>query len=145
MIDKWPESFEVNPEKSPYVIINTQASQLGLKTNQIVKAEVQQASRTSGKFEYAFYLVAPALDNYRFLLFYFIYSLEQWPVEIQLDSDIGDELNITGTASASNEEGLLDVLGKIFHSKKTTRIISVLLSESEGVSNPEWWISGEEE
>jgi hypothetical protein len=144
----WPNEISVaSNEVAPVTILREQASLLGEKTQNLVIAkvdsragetrdfvydimkplinEVTQAKQLNSLFHDIFYLVAPALDNYRFELFRVTRSVEQfYPIRIHSDT-----LDMQGREIASEDE-LLKVLAGIFSHPKTMKIIESILIQS---------------
>lgn len=156
MLDLWPEDIGPIPDlKSPVTILREQASLLGKKTNNLVEAEVVQLESVISEekeFSYAFLIVAPALDNYRYKLFTISYGINLYPVTINVDKDIQaeipptaeerreivksgrvftdlrEEIGIKRKLVAESEDEFVEILKKIFSAKKTKRVIGALLS-----------------
>lgn len=83
------------------------------------------------KFRYGFYIVAPALGNYRYKLFTIQHDVNLYPVKFTTDEDIKNEIYPDkNTISAGSEKEFLEILKKIFQSKRTKQIIGSLLSQS---------------
>lgn len=93
------------------------------------------------KFSYAFYLVGPALQFYRYQLFRVSYPIELYPVALVLDSDVWAELNHNKSdAQAQNrlyahtEAEFVEVLKRIFSAQKTLRVIKAIYSQSQSAA-----------
>lgn len=158
MLDLWPKEIEYTQIKAPVTILREQASLLGSKTKNIVMAEVGKAVTSSQiasenmvsiienafgrdtlkprnskeRFAYIFYLVAPALGNYQYELFTIINDIRLYPVLIILEDDILTEIapDKDKNLLANSEDEFLEILGKIFQSQKTKRIIQSILAQS---------------
>jgi hypothetical protein len=147
MTDLWPS--EIKPfanVRVPVSILKEQASMLGYKTGNIVLAEVKQKiidrefeEEYSESFIYNFYLVAPALEGYRYKLFFIRYDIALYPLRIYMDEDILNEIlsDESDTIKSSyvvveSEEDFLEYLRKIFGSKKTKRVINSLIAQTNG-------------
>ena len=140
-MDLWPEEIKESSEVlSPLRIIKEQASLLGKKTKNIVVAGVQQQRTNikSNNFNYDFY-IGSGVQEYRFVLFSFRYSYKLYPVYIDIDSDIlaeyYEELSPFwsekhNALSLSDTDEIIIVLGIIFKSSKTIKIINALLELS---------------
>ena len=105
MTDLWPEDINIPDLIAPVTILKEQASLLGTKTNNVVKAEVTTSKprlSEEGKFYYVFYLVAPALNNYYYELFAITHGVELYPLVFNLDEDIRNEIapEIKGCAAS---------------------------------------------
>lgn len=129
--DLWPDDIAVNEVVAPVAILKHQASLLGERTKNLVEGIVTQRKREYGEtgFIYDFYLVAPALDFYRYRLFSISHTVDFYPLSIQ---DIGGP-DLDGHASklkVNDEEEFLQALAKVFSSEKTKGIISSLIAQS---------------
>jgi hypothetical protein len=141
MIDLWPDKIAVEKMITPVTILRQQASLLGKKTKNIVQGEVRSSKDNFTSFNYAFYIVATALDNYRYKLLEISYNESLYPVEVKVESDIRSEIspkfNFTKEAVvAISEKDFLVLLREIFNSVKVLRVISVLLSQSDSSYDP---------
>lgn len=117
----WPD-FVLEKTRSPKSILKEQAGYLMAKTNNILSAEVR-TRQEQGRFYQSFYVVAPALNNYRYELFSLIHPATLYPLTIT-----DNEFPVP--ASVDNEEQLLESIADIFKQPKTIRIISSLVSQS---------------
>ncbi len=136
--DLWPQSIKV-ARVSPATILKEQASFLGQKTKNIVIAEVwtrpvDQLDTISA----VFVLIAPALDNYKFVLFTMRCKIENlYPVYIHSDT-----LGIDQTV-IENEAELFSALEQIFAHEKTMRVINSMLCQSQPMRKLLNWSRGE--
>jgi len=142
MENLWPENLTVTETKAPVIILREQASLLGETTQNIVEAEVRntdafpdmrRAKEDDMGFRYVFYIVAPALGNYRYKLFTIWHSVDLYPVIICPDQDIRDELypdSHKDEIQAESENEFVGMLKAIFHSRRTGNIIQALISQS---------------
>ena len=123
--DLWPEDLgSTIKEIAPVTILKEQASLLGQRTKNIVKAEVGSSVNPQDYVIDVFYLVAPALNNYKFALFEIRHSIEQlYPVTIASGT-----LNIN--VKIATEDELLDKLEQVLSHEKTIRIIESMLAQS---------------
>jgi hypothetical protein len=147
MSDLWPKDIGHANMRAPVTILREQALLLGDKTQNLVKADVDTLSpslvdRMGSPYQYYgqpesvfvhnFYLVAPALDNYRYKLFDIAHPVDLYPVDFHLDEDIQEELlsqNGKGTLSAQTEDEFIDILGKILNSRKAKHVVHALLAQ----------------
>lgn len=157
MDDLWSDDITSIDIKVPVAILREQAFLLGKKTKNIVEAEVKRidiSDEGSGsgqgidisnemplnsvelnedltKFRYGFYILAPALGNYRYKLFTIWHDVNLYPVNFTTDEDIKNEIYPDkNTISAKSEEEFLEILKKIFQSKRTKQIIRAIFSQS---------------
>ena len=145
MTNLWPEDIAHVAQRAPVVLLREQAFYLGERTKNMVKAEVEEFRRpdlgSHADFNYTFYIVATALQNYRFELFAISHGIELYPVFFKLDWDVSKELTGTPPAErvpAENEDEFVQLLAKIFATKKTRKVIAAILGQSEGYNpNPE--------
>jgi hypothetical protein len=143
----WPTDIGASAEKAPVTILKEQATILGTMTNNIVKAEVVA---TEGKripyeflskthdFGFSFYIVAPALNNYRYQLFTIYHNLEFYPLAFKTETERNDlRIDVLDNEFeyAENEMQFLQKLKIIFGSQKTRRIIGSIMSQSRGLGD----------
>ena len=115
------------------MILKEQASILGQRTGNLVKAEVRQNHASGKTFTFHFLIVAPPLDNYIYKLFEISYNIEFYPLRIKVDTAILKELNPERAADpldleVESEEKFMEILKKIFKSEKTRQVIDSLLA-----------------
>ncbi|MFI5455117.1 MAG: hypothetical protein ACHRXM_06660 [Isosphaerales bacterium] len=135
MTDLWPTDLGTVTTKSPLTILKEQASLLGAKTKNIVKATVKNAGQVFVPimpFSYDFILNAPALDNYRYRLFAVAYDVDLYPVRFRVDDAIAKEIGIKPGEEffATGEEQFIEILARILGSQKTRHVIHAILSQS---------------
>jgi hypothetical protein len=145
MNDLWPDDIEVVDIKSPVAVLREQASALGQRTKNIVQAEVEQSNQnySEDNFYYQFYIVAPALNNYRYRLFSMSHDICLYPLSIDVEAEIGEELenaqleeNQYGESyilEIKTESELMEGLKAVFSANKTKRVIKALLAQSANV------------
>ena len=147
MKDLWPDTFvDPNQTKAPVAVLREQASFLGEKTNNLVTAEVKPLGRQIRKsqddpfmppdaepeeeFKYIFYLVAPALDHYRYRLFTIGNNIELYPVTLYWSQET-EETTKEQVTMAYNQQELEGMLTNIFSASRTQRVIRAMLLQSE--------------
>jgi hypothetical protein len=102
---------------TPVAILREQAALLGTKTQQLIEAKVE--TETYGKdFKHSFNLVVPALDNYRYELFWVKHDIDLYPVQ-----------TFGQGQSAKTESDFVNWLQEQLSSPKTRRIIGNLLAQ----------------
>ncbi len=127
--DLWPDDIAVtNDLKSPVTILRQQAALLGEKTQNLVEAEVSSqvtpGSPSEGSyFTHQFSLVAPALDNYKFRLFYIRHLIDFYPIRIWKEG--AKEIQV------GSEQEFIETLREIFSSEETKRVIRALIAQSQ--------------
>ena len=152
MTDLWPKEFNYTQVKAPVTILKEQAALLGQKTKNLLEAKVLLHTDTglanvatgiadqifgdgkSKSFHYAFYFVAPTLNNYRYRFFTMSYDIQLYPVFFDVDEDLQLEIVNGDTKKAviaNSEEELIEILRKIFNADKTMRILQSILAQIE--------------
>jgi hypothetical protein len=148
--DLWPVILPTSEIPAPLSILREQASLLESKTNGLVKAEVrssgvklfakerfvegeqvededEQVERIGPqgpRVRHSFYLVAPALENYRYLLFEVTSYIEDfYPLTINFSP--------VGKLKVESEDEFKEALKKIFASEKTLKVIRSLIAQSQ--------------
>ncbi len=141
--DLWPADIATKRVHAPLTVLREQAAFLGQKTSNLVQGNVVLNQRVSnkGSFAYDFYIEAPTLDNYSYKLFSVYYSIGMYPLEINVEETILQEVSNALTIKpdeagdptifVENEEELVKALALIFKSNKTVKVIAALLSQTE--------------
>lgn len=119
--DLWPESFGSLEVETPLQILRKQASLVGTKTGNILVGHVSKTVDEDGDFRLSFYLVAPALDNYRYKLLSVWHGIGFYPVNI---------LGVTPRLRCKNAEEFKKYLRSNFASEETLNIIRSLIVQS---------------
>ena len=122
--DLWPSDIGVSELVSPVSILRKQASFLGMKTKNLVEGKVELTQDNGKNFQYVFYLVAPALKNYRYRLFIIIYPVEFYPVTIDFEAK-------NKGLTAKDYDDYLAKLKGVLTDEKTTSVIKALISQSQ--------------
>lgn len=124
--DLWPEDITDEADfTTPITILRKQASALGTRTKNIVKGEVV-TNEYAGALRIAFYLVAPVLGGYRYLLFTLYQPMEIYPLRLSTVNDDGSGNNV----KIENQEDLILRLSEVLSSDSTKRIIRALIAQS---------------
>jgi hypothetical protein len=133
----WPDDLKGETQKPPRVLMLEQALFLKHQTNSILTADVIKRTVTHPSpvtFNYSFVLIAPALGNYSYSLINFDHPVELYPVKVIVDEEmkasLPDLFPKERTVIAKDEEEFLKIVGEIFKSERTRKIISGLLSQS---------------
>ncbi len=143
--DLWPvEIASVTDEVPPVTILKQQASLLGQKTKNIVEGKVETTlSDNEGVLRHTLYLVAPALNFYRYPLLDVEHkATSMYPAKIKVRSaeksqkDIRDDIWDLQNAPADNEEEFKNKLKSVFADEETKKIIGALLAQSGGKKPP---------
>lgn len=121
--DLWPDDIKVDDMVTPLSILKEQASLLGQKTQNLVEAEVQ-TTPLGADFSHSFFLVAPALDNYRYKIFWVRHPIDMYPVKII------DENGAIRYEARSQDE-FIGRLKEVLTSEKTKSVIKALIAQSQ--------------
>lgn len=135
----WPNVLPAPKFKPPATILKEQAAILGQMTQNIVKGVVETFKGGHDHLTLAFHIVAPALDNYSFVLFEVTHKATQvYPVEIVSTVVIPTDIpgRQRGIWKAHNENQFRTSLKRIFAHPKTTTAIQSLMAQSEGLPAP---------
>jgi hypothetical protein len=120
--DLWPTEIGEYDQVSPVSILKSQASRLGVRTDDRVTARVETVA-SGAEFRHAFFIVARQL-RYEYELFIVTHSIDFYPLKIHFEG-------FNRVESATSEEEFIDLLGKVFRSERTTRLINSLLAQVE--------------
>lgn len=145
----WPDDIEASSKQlSPVAILKRQASLLGEQTKNLVEAEVETKGTDFQRLlQHWFYLVAPALDFYKYPLF----RVEHYPTQFYPLKIIWNKMS-TGTSPAGialakkpslaerakaksvllakSEAAFKQSLKRIFADDETKKIIQSLIDQS---------------
>ena len=138
--DLWPKIIPLESNLNPPVnILREQATLLKDKTNELLIAEVRTLSDGEAWMQasiaglvkglntpaigHSFFLVAPRLGDYKYLLFRVVQPVEMYPLVI-VDSPLGESIKI------ATEDEFLKKLSEVFASEKTQKVIQSLVSQS---------------
>ena len=126
--DLWPDDIAVTDMLTPLSILKEQASNLGGRTKNLVQGElVQRITRREDEpldsFIFSFYLKAPALQNYKYQLFWVTYPISFYPLTIHSG---GSDSDIT----VNSQDELVNELRNIFSQEKTKTVIHALIAQS---------------
>jgi hypothetical protein len=107
--------------------LKEQAGYLMAKTKNVLSAEVR-TRQDKGQIEQNFYIVAPALNNYRYKLLSVIHDVLYYPLTVssQIHGEFEGQMEIT----VESEDDFMKAIHTIFQHPDTARIISSLLSQS---------------
>ncbi len=155
MSDLWPDDLEDSTvdAHSPLTILREQASLLGAKTKNIVKAKVVRSTDLLSEnerqrresiaavvdfpvsktpFNYAFLIHSPALGDYRYRLFDVSFGIGYYPLGLRIDEGILQELQIDPKEEiiVDDEPKFEDLLSRILKSRRTRQVIHSILYHS---------------
>jgi hypothetical protein len=133
MNDLWPD--EIAPaegEVPPITILKQQASLLGLRTKNLIEADVDTGTTDYQRhLRHTLFLVAPALNFYRYPLLEVEHPVTQmYPALIRVTSDDPSASNTE--IRAENEDEFKAALKGVFANAQTKRLIGNLLAQSLG-------------
>lgn len=123
-MDLWPSDLLSAPDdKSPTAVLQEQAELLGEKTQNTVLATVETSGDDmASRLEARFILVAPLLDNYRYVLFRIYWPTDGYPVKIRWNDT---------EYVADDERGFRQYIQNILASHHTKKVINTLYHESK--------------
>ena len=138
MSDLWPSDIKLSGIKAPVAILKEQASLLGEKTKNVAVAtvEVSMQNFLPEFFAYDFFIIAPTLHSYRYLLFNIRHTVSLYPVTFWLDFDIRQEMRKTLSLDenqpviAEDQEDFISKLGLILQAEKTKDIIRAIIAQA---------------
>jgi|ERR1700676_1324091 len=118
----WGELPASSETKSPIAILREQATALRDATNGMLTGDVS-ATASDMRFTASLYVVAPALNNYRYEVLTVQHPVAFYPVAIRSRA-------VLRPLEAKNEEEFLGHLEKILTSRKIHSVIASLISMS---------------
>lgn len=117
--DLWPDLTGEPEEKSPLVILREQAVILGMKTSNLVEAEVTATpSNHDEALDIQFTLKAP-VNGYEYALLIIRQPIDLYPVPL------------SGGQKAKNEQEFKQYLKDLFKSERTVKIIRSFIAQSK--------------
>ena len=135
-VDLWPKDF--GPvERTPVAIMKEQASLLGKHTGNLVLGEIRLRPQSLGDEMKApgnnsvveFRLIAPALDNYAYVLFSLGHRLEaQYPLRVLLAP--GAKGMALGKEPLRDEDELITFMQQVFSTIEAKSVIKNLIAQS---------------
>jgi hypothetical protein len=130
--DLWPD-IEQSQAIPPVAILREQAAALGRKTNHLLDGRVDTITTPQGWFKHSFYIVAPALDNYTYSLFWIEHGVDQYPVQAPKNPDIAALTDTTTIVTIGSERELLEYIRNVLNSDKTKRVVGSLLAQVKAI------------
>jgi hypothetical protein len=118
----WP-TFEPSEIVSPKTLMVEQANFLSESTKNVILGQVssKDSQSTNNQIIHSFVIIAPALNNYRFILFEVSYGIYLYPLVLYYQQ---------ASIQIENEEQFKDKMKEIFNSDITRRIVTSLYSQS---------------
>jgi hypothetical protein len=125
--DLWPTDVTVPDVLSPATILRYQAGQLRVKTRNLLEAEIETVPGEN-EVKIEFYVVAPALDRYRYLLF----SVRHDPQLVYPATIVAECLRqIPGPyPKAEGQQHFTALIGQVLSSRETRSVIHSLIARS---------------
>ena len=127
------ESFWVIPDiremRTPVAILNEQATFLTEKTKGVLKGQIETSQSDPAWLNIKLYIVAPALNNYRYQILQYTQPITLYPGRITW---LGKNTNY----DISDEAKFSQMLKEILSSKETQYIISGLLAQAMEIAPP---------
>jgi len=122
MSDLWGSDIGGEATITPAAILREQASLLGPKTNHDVIGEVTVVADEAynNRLKVYFYLVVPALNNYRYLLLSILHGVPEYPLIINAQV-LEEQIHVPDQAT------FIERLKFILSSQKTKLVVSSLL------------------
>lgn len=124
----WGELPSGNEFKPPLTILREQATLLSDITNKILVADVR-VKRQGTSISFSLRIVAPALDNYTYVVLSVTHDLFMYPVEVTnltLMTQKGPP-----TYTCNDEDAYKSVLKAVLSSQPVHRVISSLIAQSK--------------
>jgi hypothetical protein len=118
----WPAKFEVPDIELPVTILKRQAANLSTLTKGLLEGKLEGTKGIEDNFGYTFYIIAPALGNYRYRFFEVRYGISLYPINIRTSGETWVKLETPGKFK--------EHLRKIFGSPETLKIVGALLKQS---------------
>jgi len=115
-----PESPAIRP---PVAILKEQGDLLETLTKGLLEGRVLREQDAFSRTVLRFAIVAPALNNYTFVLLQVVHDIELYPANLK---SIVESLTFP---TCTNEDEFLNGLSTIFQSEKTKRVIAGLLAQ----------------
>jgi hypothetical protein len=122
--DLWPTEITVSGPVPPVAILRGQAAHLAEKTKGLVTADVRSVPEGGDQFVYAFDLVAPALDDYRYMLFVIRHGVSLYPVELHATRLRQEPWR------AANPDEFTRVLKEVLSQEATLQVVRSLIAQS---------------
>ncbi len=124
--DLWPDDVVVADVLSPLTIMRHQAGQLRARTKNLLEGEVKTSAAGNGK-QHEFYVVAPALNRYRYLLFKVEHADEMvYPAKIIADCLVDP---YEGFPSAPGQQEFVALLKDVMSDSSTKTVIHSLIAQ----------------
>ena len=141
MSSLWPDGFQERKIRTPNEILEEQGKYLPKLTGDLVHASIETVSQVDpivwvgdlkGDFIYSFSIKGKLVPKYRYIILYFAYNVEIYPLKIFLhDDQIVKELQIENRLNINNEDEFITVVKQIFNSERLKHVIGSILTLSK--------------
>ena len=146
--DLWPDVVDVTSVVPPVIVLKEQASLLGERTKGLVRAEVESTEQAAEQIEkylddvlpvesrvvysHTLYLVAPALDNYRYSLLSVTHDFLPYPCDARFHPRQEDDF----PRHIPNPMELVEWLAHRLRRTETVRLIQALIARVQQLGEP---------
>lgn len=135
--------FIEEPLNSPSEILASTSGALSNKTRGAVLAEVVRLddhdfdTMPGCEFSFAFHLVGPLIENYRFTVCRFGHDISLYPVEFRFDNEISKELGFKEFSEkrAKNAEEVEAIFMQVFRTKRIASVVNSIRQLSKGTTS----------
>lgn len=147
--DLWPDYISSQTSvKAPVTILKEQGALLGEKTSNLVEGQVAQPGdpyEREDRFFHVLYIVGPALSNYRYQLLTVSHPIDLYPLWLDIDESILEELDLHEYIQydenerawfVDTQDKFIGTLRMIFATKKVRRVIEAIVAQSGGDTIP---------
>lgn len=145
MENLWPVIRIEDEVKIPKEILEEQSNYLQKMTDDLVYAAIEDIVGYDDSAEeldydddyltFKFTLKSKYLDRYSYTLFAYTHGIELYPINIQLDSKIAEEIGMATTIVAEDENQFISHLGKIFRTKRAATVIGSISKMARSYKN----------
>lgn len=129
----WPAEFKEAEIKTPKEIIEEQIKNLPKLTGDMVYAELVPVKLSGCDFAYRFRIRGKFLESYSFLAFTVSHSLVVYPITMDVDTEICEELGLglDIEIDLDTEEGFLNLFENILKSQRLRKVIEMIMKISK--------------
>jgi hypothetical protein len=142
-----PDFFEEEPMTPPKELIENVIKELPGRTKRKVYAEVVvrknsfstvfETAGSKNEFNYSLRIRSHFLENYKFQILSFRHGIPFYPVILNLEETITQELGLPpGNIEISNEDELLRILVEAFNSEYLKKVIGTIMRMSKDEEIP---------
>ena len=121
MPNLWPGNFGDLTVTPPLTLLREQANHLSQQSKGLLEGLVS-TTKDGDNFVHSFYVVAPSLDNYTYLLFAVNHPVQLYPAQFFTDS-------AEPPLRSASPEQFQEHLKTVLNSERTLRVIRALLAQ----------------